>query len=947
MRRDVCIFCSFRTLFESPIPFRRATRSFTNVRSRASQVAVAEARDEEEENVGRFRMKHAQQNGQPQQSSSSSRFMPSRKPQVNNGTRQIRIQPNEKSTQIRRIQSEPEEREHQRGQLPPWRSWKGFNPGQDEPPERLRREDPWPSEELLLPEQTYQQSPRLQSQGDGDWRPRSFSPLQSTPERIRSDHAQQRGNDFSQNSSRQTRDTRSQYVSKQSRPDLPRQAYTPMGRYSEETEDQQRHTRPQPTSIPIAPQLHNSYGGETRTKRDKPNRRNERFAMEDVPEVKRQQQARFKSADDDYDEPEPESRRQRKAKATKQHIQIPQFISVERLAQSLKVRLDVLIAELEEEGFEGARYDNILDSETSSMIAELHGFEVNVERTSLTKDLIARPAATDKSLLSPRPPIVTIMGHVDHGKTTILDWLRKTSVVESEHGGITQHIGAFSFMMPGSQKQITFLDTPGHAAFLEMRRRGANVTDIVVLVVAADDSVKPQTIEAIKHALDAKVPIIVAINKVDKGESNVERVKQDLSQHDITVEDWGGEYQAVPVSGKTGQGMKELEEAILLLAEVSDFRAESTGPTEGWVIESKVTSAGRVATILVKRGTLRPGDIIVAGSTWSRVRTLRTDSGGLVDEAGPGIPVQVDGWRGDPDAGMEVLQAENEDHAKQVVDLRKERIEASQAATDMAAITVSRNEEAEARALVLEEEAEKRRNFIATRHGKRRYVAAIDNEGWIERTESGPRKINFIIKADVAGSVEAIEAAVSSIGNHEIVANVIHSAPGQLTEFDITHLAATGETGYLITFNQPIDPNISALATSNGLQVLNHNIIYKVTDQVTSILTEALPPLISQKVLGEAEIGQVFEITMKRGKIKVAGCKVTNGIISRTNKVRVLRGGETVYTGTVDSLKNVKKDVSEMRKGSECGMGFDRWDEFEIGDQVQCYEEKEEKRSLY
>ena len=939
MRRDVCIFCSFRKLFEAPLPSRRTTRSFTNVRSRTSQAAVAEERDEEEEDIGRWRLngKHYPQDSLPP------RYMPYRIAQDKHSNRQIGVRPSDDSAKIRRLQSEPEEHEHQRVQLPLWRSWKGFTPKQDEPQQRLRREDPWPSQEQSLEKNLQQPSRGLQPQGDGGWRPKSFSPLQSTPERIRRDAPRRTGDNFSQNSSRQTRDSPSQSTY-QPRQDTPRQAYTPMGR-SEDTSDR-RHT-PDSVSIPIAPQLQNLYGGAERTKRDRPNRRSERFAIDDtVPEVKRQQQARFRSADDDYDEPEPESRRRKKSKANKQQVQIPQFISVERLAQTLKVRLDVLIAELEEEGFSEARYDNILDSETSSMIAELHGFEVNVERTSLTKDLIARSPITDKSLLQPRPPIVTIMGHVDHGKTTILDWLRKTSVVESEHGGITQHIGAFSFMMPGSQKQITFLDTPGHAAFLEMRRRGANVTDIVILVVAADDSVKPQTIEAIKHALDAKVPIIVAINKVDKGEANIERVKQDLSQHNITVEDWGGEYQAVPVSGKTGHGMKELEEAILLLAEVSDFRAESEGPTEGWVIESKVTSAGRVATILVKRGTLRPGDIIVAGSTWSRVRTLRTDSGGLVDEAPPGIPVQVDGWRGDPDAGMEVLQAETEDHAKEVVDLRKQRIVTIQAATDMAAITVSRNEEAEARTRVLEEEAEKRRNFIATRHGKRRYVAALDNEGWIERAESGPRKINFVIKADVAGSVEAIEAAVSAIGNHEIVAHVIHSAPGQLTEFDIRHLAATGETGYLITFNQPIDPNISALATSNGLQVLDHNIIYKVTDQVTSILTEALPPLISQKVLGEAEVGQVFEITMKRGKIKVAGCKVTNGVVSRT-KVRVLRGGETVYTGIVDSLKNVKKDVSEMRKGAECGMGFDRWDEFEIGDQIQCYEEKEEKRSLY
>ena len=690
-------------------------------------------------------------------------------------------------------------------------------------------------------------------------------------------------------------------------------------------------------------------------------RRSQRFALdgEEVPKSNRTRKMakthrRLAIVESEFDQREEErqSRKRSDRANTQRHVkpslQLPEFISIERLAQLLKLRVERLIHQLEEEGFEGARPDNVLDLETSTMIAELHGVEVIAVKNSELEDLTARPPVEDKSTLPSRPPIVTIMGHVDHGKTTILDWLRETSVVETEHGGITQHIGAFSFTMPGSQKRITFLDTPGHAAFLEMRRRGAFVTDIVVLVVAADDSVKPQTVEAIKHALEARVPIIVAINKVDKGGANVEKVKQDLSQNQITVEDWGGEYQAVAISGKTGQGMKELEEAILLLAEVSDFRAEMEGPVEGWIIESKVSTAGRVATVLVKRGTLRSGDLIVAGTTWARVRTLRTDAGAIVDEAPPGTPVQVDGWRGDPDAGLEVLQAEDEDHAKDVIELRMEKVESARAATDMAAITVSRNEEAEARARVLQKEAEDRAAFMATRHGKRRYRAGIDNEGWEESVQDGgPIKVPFIVKADVAGSVEALVDAISSIGNQEVVANIVHSGPGQLTESDIWHLGATGEKGYLITFNQPIDQAAARLAAAHGLAILDHNIIYKVTDQVKTILGDALPPLVTQKVLGEAEIATVFNVSLKTRKLKVAGCKITNGVIKRSDKVRVLRDGKTLYTGTLGSLKNVKKDVDEMRKGSECGMGFDDWDNFEIGDQIQCFEEREEKRSLY
>ncbi|KAL2410682.1 Translation initiation factor IF-2, mitochondrial [Exophiala dermatitidis] len=623
-------------------------------------------------------------------------------------------------------------------------------------------------------------------------------------------------------------------------------------------------------------------------------------------------------------------------------IRLPEFITVEKLAQGLKVKLQDFIDKLEEEGFEGARYDHILDSGTSAMFAEIYGFEPIISTVDESRDIVARPPPEDPSLLPPRPPIVTIMGHVDHGKTTILDYFRRSSIVASEHGGITQHIGAFSVTMPGSERNITFLDTPGHAAFLEMRRRGANVTDIVVLVVAADDSVKAQTVEAIKHALESKVQIIVAINKVDKEDANIERVKQDLARHDIVVEDYGGEYQAIPVSGKTGQGMGDLEEAILTLADVADFRAETDGQAEGWIIESKVGPSGRVATVLVRRGTLRPGDFIVAGTTWARVRTLRNDSGQLIDEAPPGTPVQIDGWRGgDPMAGDEVLQAENEARAKEAVEVRQEREEAARAVDDMTAINTVRSEDAEARAKVLE--WEKEQGYLSMRANRR----PKDNEGWVEKEQSGPRQVHFVIKADVAGSTEALVAAVSAIGNNEVVANIIHSGTGSLTESDIKLLAATGEVGYAISFNQPVDASIRRLAEAARLQILDHNIIYKVTDDVKDKMSDALPPIVTQRVLGEAEVGEIFDIHVKKTTVKIAGCRVTNGTIRRSEKIRVLRNGEVVYTGMLSSFKNIKKDVTEMRKGSECGMGFENWEDFQVGDQIQSFEEIKEKRTLY
>lgn len=378
------------------------------------------------------------------------------------------------------------------------------------------------------------------------------------------------------------------------------------------------------------------------------------------------------------------------------------------------------------------------------------------------------------------------MGHVDHGKTTLLDWLRKSSIVDTEFGGITQHIGAFSVTMP-SGKVIAFLDTPGHAAFLSMRERGANVTDIIILVVAADDSVMPQTLEAVKHAEAAGVPMIVAINKVDKRDANVEKVMTDLSRHHIEVEDLGGDIQTVLVSGKTGQGMEQLEEAVIALSEMLDHRAEKDGQVEGWVLEATTKKKGRVATVLVTRGTLRPGDIVVAGNTWAKVRTMANEHGETVQAAPPGTPVEIDGWREQPNAGDLALSAESEDRAKQAVEYRVEKSERIKQAADMEAINEVR------RAAREQEEFEDEMRRAAEARGEDPEKAIAEANKTTRTNQPGKTKeVAFIVKADVAGSAEAIADAISPLGNHEVKSKVLRSSFGAISEFDIDHASASG-----------------------------------------------------------------------------------------------------------------------------------------------------------
>lgn len=562
-------------------------------------------------------------------------------------------------------------------------------------------------------------------------------------------------------------------------------------------------------------------------------------------------------------------------------IRLPEYITVYDLAEALRIKPAIFLRDLEQLGFENTLHDSVMTGETAALVAAEYGFEPTVE-SGLNVDLRPRPPPEDVTSVPPRPPIVTIMGHVDHGKTTILDTLRKSSIVAQEFGGITQHIGAFSVKL-STGKAITFLDTPGHAAFLSMRQRGANVTDIVVLVVAVDDSVKPQTIEAIKHAQSAKVPMIVAINKidVDNTPNRIDMVKQDLANHGVELEDYGGDVQVVAMSGKTGLGMRDLEDAILTLSEVLDMRAEIDGMAEGWVLEASIKPDGRAATILVKRGTLRIGDLIVAGTAYTKVRIMRNEAGVDVEEAGPGTPIEIYGtWKGEPMAGDMVLQAPDEPKAQAAADYRQEIAER--------AIAAAQNAEREAQD---REKAE--REFL-----KKKMEAAEESgeSDDAEPIEVGPKLVSIIVKGDVMGSVEAVSMAIQEIGNNEVRPRILRVSPGQITESDVDHMATA--KGAIVNFNTTIPTHVLQRANKAGVVILNHNIIYETVQAVKDLLSAQLKPIYTQRVLAEAQVAQIFPINITKRKYKnIAGVKVTNGKLTRGGHYRVMRDREEVYKG--------------------------------------------------
>ncbi|KAI8049429.1 translation initiation factor IF-2 [Gilbertella persicaria] len=638
-------------------------------------------------------------------------------------------------------------------------------------------------------------------------------------------------------------------------------------------------------------------------------------------------------------------------------VYVPEIINVANLSRVLGIRMEQLIRTMEELEMGSTSHDRMLNADESSLIAmQLDMNPIVDSRQSL--DLYPRSALVDPSLLMDRPPIVTIMGHVDHGKTTLLDTLRKTSVAAGEAGGITQHIGAFSVQLP-SRKTITFLDTPGHAAFSAMRQRGAQVTDIVVLVVAADDGVMPQTQEAIQHAHAANVPIVVAINKCDKPGVDTSKVKQELARYNVHLEEIGGDVPCVEVSGLTGKNLDQLEETIITLSEILELKAERTHGAEGVVIESQIEKGrGNVATVLVQRGTLKPGSVVVAGQTWCKVRSMTDYQGKVVKEATPGMPVKVIGWKDVPSAGDEMLTAKDENLAKTVVENRVARHQRDQQLRDLEVINDKRRQQREQ--LEQERMAEKaykkemymyQRGLVDTLPdslNKRLHAiqsSLQEEKGEQELQQDNMLELRAVVKGDVSGTVEAVVDCLSGLQNKQIRVKVVHSAVGNITEGDV-QLAAACE-GQVIGFNVRADKRIQAEAAKIGVPVKSYSIIYKLLEDVKDELSDMLPPIVSTQVVGEAALLQVFDINTKGRETRpVAGCRVTNGSIHKNGRVRVVRNKEIVWEGELEALRQVKKDITEAKKGLECGMSFEGFTDFQPGDVIQSVQTIETKQKL-
>ncbi len=581
-------------------------------------------------------------------------------------------------------------------------------------------------------------------------------------------------------------------------------------------------------------------------------------------------------------------------------IVVPETITVAELANRMARRTVDVIKVLMKNGMMATPND-VIDADTAELVATEYGHVVKrVAESDVLEGLTGEK--DEDSHLVPRPPVVTIMGHVDHGKTSLLDALRKTDVVAGEAGGITQHIGAYQVQLAGGQK-ITFLDTPGHAAFTQMRARGAKVTDIVVLVVAADDGVMPQTVEAIAHAKAAGVPIIVAVNKIDKGDANPTRVKTELLQHEVQVEDMGGETQAVEVSATKGINLDKLTDAILLQAELLDLKANPDRAAEGAVIEAKLDKGrGPVATVLVQRGTLKIGDIVVAGAEWGRVRLLANERGETVKEAGPSTPIEVLGLSAAPEAGDEMVVVENEARAREVAEYRaRKRREQRQASSSRQTLD----------------------QLLKTR--------AVGEK----------KLLPLVLKTDVQGSAEAIDGALAKLGTDEVGAQILQSGVGGITESDVILAHASGAA--VIGFNVRANNQARERAKRDGVEIRYYNIIYNLVDDVKAALSGMLTPETREKFLGNAEILEVFTIT-KVGK--VAGCKVTEGVMRRGSKVRLIRDNVVIHEGELSTLKRFKDEVKEVQVGQECGMAFLNYQDMQKGDVIECFDVETVQRAL-
>ena len=580
-------------------------------------------------------------------------------------------------------------------------------------------------------------------------------------------------------------------------------------------------------------------------------------------------------------------------------VEIPESIAVSDLAQKMAVKGNEVVKILFNMGAM-VTINQVVDQDTAILVVEELGHVAKpISGTDIDADLLADEVATGDEVA--RAPVVTIMGHVDHGKTTLLDYIRNTKVAAGEAGGITQHIGAYA--VDTDKGKITFLDTPGHAAFTAMRARGAQATDIVILVVAADDGVKPQTVEAIEHAKAAGVPIVVAINKMDKENADPERVKNELSQHEVIPEDWGGEQLFAQVSAQTGDGVDALLDTILLQAEVMDLKAIAEGPARGIVIESSLEKGrGAVATVLVQAGTLKQGDMLIAGEEFGRVRNMFDESHKKITEAGPSSPAVVLGLSKTPSAGDDFLVVKSERKAREVAEFRQNK---------------------------------SRESKLAQRQ------ASNVEDVFSQMTEAQGKVVPVLIKSDVHGSAEALRDSLNKISNDEVKVKVISSSVGGITESDATLAAAS--KAVIIGFNVRADSAARTAIKESGVDVRYYSIIYEAIDDVKAAVSGLLAPEIRENIVGLAEVKEVF-MSPKLGNI--AGCIVTEGFVKRSNPIRVLRDNVVIYEGELESLRRFKDDVNEVKSGTECGIGVKNYNDVKLGDQIECFERVEIARTL-
>jgi translation initiation factor IF-2 len=585
-------------------------------------------------------------------------------------------------------------------------------------------------------------------------------------------------------------------------------------------------------------------------------------------------------------------------------VSISARITPAELAQQMAVKAAKVIQALMQMGTLVTANQEI-DQETAVLVVEEMGHTVKLVNENALEDALLAAHEEHEAVLLPRAPVVTIMGHVDHGKTSLLDYIRRTKVAAKEAGGITQHIGAYSVVTP--RGKITFLDTPGHAAFSAMRARGANITDVVVLVVAADDGVMPQTLEAIQHAKAAEVPIIVALNKMDKPDIDLDRIKQELSNHGVIPENWGGENQFIPVSAKTGMGIDDLLEAILVQTEVMELKVPVAHRAKGVVLEARIEHGrGAVATLLIRSGTLKLGEIVLAGVEFGRVRAMYDARGEAVGEAGPSDPVEILGLSGAPRAGDEMMAVDSERKAREVALYRMSKSRALRFAEQIPVASGTAEE-------------------MFTHLGK----------------QVGVETLNIIVKADVQGSTEALCASLQKLGTEEVKVRVVGSGIGAINESDIT--LAMASKALVIGFNVRADAGGRQLAVREHVKIFYHSVIYNVIDDLNNILSGMLKPEIREEILGLAEVREVFR-SSKLGAI--AGCMVIDGAIKRNSPLRVLRNSVVIYEGELESLRRFKEDAAEVRQGMECGIGVKHYNDVKVGDQIEVFLKKEFSRTL-